>query len=583
MDMIREKIELLLIEDNPADARMTELLLQDAAPGGFSLTRVARLSEALQLLAGPTGLGRFHAILLDLSLPDAKGLQAISEILSAAPVLPIVVLSGYDDEEVCLNAVKAGAQDYLIKGQGDGHLLVRSIRYAIERKQVSEQMRYLATHDPLTGLPNRILLSDRLAQAISKARHNGNGIAVLHLGLDHFKAVNDTMGHAAGDVMINLVARRLLSLVREIDTIARFGSDEFIIVLTEIQQAEDVARVAQAILESSDDPFSIGQQQVFSTVSIGITIYPGDGEVPSRLLENASTAMNRAKANGLNNCQYYSAAMHSNAFLQMEMVNGLRHALARGEMQVHYQLLTDSACQRVDGVEALIRWQRNGVIFSSPDEFIPLAEETGLIVPIGEWVLRTACAQNRAWRDAGLAPMRVAVNLSPVQLQQKDVVQMIQDAMTASDLPADGLEIEITEGAIMKDIDATVPILQSLRDMGVSISIDDFGTGYSSLKYLQRFPIHTLKIDKSFVQGLTAEPHSTAIVRTIITLANNLTLRVVAEGVETTDQLQQLRSMGCSHIQGYLVCRPMPAEKITDLLSRSWQADLAPLLEAPIS
>jgi len=577
--MTPQKIELLLIEDNPADVRMTGILLDDTAPGAFCITQVERLNEGLQQLAGPA---RFHAILLDLSLPDAQGLLALSEIVSAAPSIPIVVLSGYDAEDICLQAVQAGAQDYLIKGSIDGHLLVRSIRYAIERKQAEEQMRYLATHDTLTGLPNRILLSDRLAQAISKARHDGNQIAVLHLGLDRFKAVNDTLGHAAGDALIGLVARRLLSRAREIDTTARVGSDEFILMLTAIRQTEDVARMAQDVLESFGDPFTIGQTQIFSTASIGVTLYPTDGETPSRLLENASTAMNRAKLSGRNNYQYYSPAMHAHAFVQMEMVDGLRHALARGEMQVHYQFITDIACQRIGGVEALIRWQRNGTSFSSPDEFIPLAEETGLIVSIGEWVLRTACAQNRAWRDAGFAPMRVAVNLSPVQIHKNDMVQTIKNVLTESNLPADGLEIEITEGTIMKDIDATVAVLRSLRDMGVSISIDDFGTGYSSLKYLQRFPAHTLKIDKSFVQNLSDNPRSTAIVRTIITLADNLSLRVVAEGVETLDQLQQLRSMGCSHIQGYLLCRPMPAAKITDLLAGSWQADLAPALEAPL-
>ena len=577
--MTPQKIELLLIEDNPADVRMTGILLDDTAPGAFCITQVERLNEGLQRLAGPA---RFHAILLDLSLPDSQGLLALSEIVSAAPSIPIIVLSGYDAEEICLQAVQAGAQDYLIKGQSDGHLLVRSIRYAIERKQAEEQMRYLATHDTLTGLPNRILLSDRLAQAISKARHDGNQIAVLHLGLDRFKAVNDTLGHAAGDALIGLVARRLLSRAREIDTTARVGSDEFILMLTAIRQTEDVARMAQDVLESFGDPFTIGQTQIFSTASIGVTLYPTDGETPSRLLENASAAMNRAKLSGRNNYQYYSPAMHAHAFVQMEMVDGLRHALARGEMQVHYQFITDIACQRIGGVEALIRWQRNGTSFSSPDEFIPLAEETGLIVSIGEWVLRTACAQNRAWRDAGFAPMRVAVNLSPVQIHKNDMVQTIKNVLTESNLPADGLEIEITEGTIMKDIDATVAVLRSLRDMGVSISIDDFGTGYSSLKYLQRFPAHTLKIDKSFVQNLSDNPRSTAIVRTIITLADNLSLRVVAEGVETLDQLQQLRSMGCSHIQGYLLCRPMPAAKITDLLAGSWQADLAPALEAPL-
>ena len=573
--MPHQKIEILFIEDNPADVRMTEILLDEAAPGMFSLTRAKQLSEGLQLLSGPC---RFHAILLDLSLPDAQGLRAISEVLSAAPRIPMLVLSGYDDEALCLQAVQAGAQDYLIKGQGDGHLLVRAIRYAIERKRVEEQMRYLATHDTLTGLPNRVLLSDRLAQAISKARHDGNGIAVLHLGLDRFKAVNDTLGHAAGDSLIGLVAQRLLSRIREIDTVARVGSDEFIVMLTAIHQTEDVARIAQDFLESFGDPFMIGSAQTFSTASIGITLYPTDGETPARLLENASTAMSRAKAAGRNNYQYYSAAMHAHAFSQMEMINGLRHALARGEMQVHYQFMTDITCQRVTGVEALIRWQRNGVPFSTPDVFIPLAEETGLIVPIGKWVLRTACAQSRAWRDAGFAPIRVAVNLSPVQIQQKDALQTIEDALTDSGLPADGLEIEITEGAILKDLDATVSTLQLLRDLGVSISIDDFGTGYSSLKYLQRFPIHTLKIDRSFIQNLTLDANTAAIVRTIITLADNLSLRVVAEGVETIDQRRQLRSMGCSHIQGYLVCHPMPAEKITDLLAGSWNAHLAPVL-----
>jgi len=578
--MPREKIELLLIEDNPADARLAELLLGEAAPGVFSITRVERLNEALQFLAGPS---RVHAVLLDLSLPDAQGLSALSEMLSVAPSVPVIVLSGYDDEEIYLQAVQAGAQDCLIKGQSDGYLLTRAIRYAIERKQAQEQMRYLATHDALTGLPNRMLLSDRLAQAISKARRNGGGIALFHLGLDRFKAVNDTFGHATGDLLIGLVAQRLRSGLRETDVVARVGSDEFIVMRTAIRPTEDVAQTAQAILASFGDPFSIGQRPIFITASIGITRYPDDGETPERLLENASTAMDRAKASGRNNYRYYSVDMHARALQRSELINGLRQALARGELQVHYQFITDIACRCVNGIEALIRWQRNGVSFSSPEEFIPLAEETGLIVPIGEWVLRTACAQNRAWRDAGWAPMRVAVNLSPVQIQQQDMVQMIQRVLIETGLPADGLEIEITEGTIMKDLDATVSKLKSLRDMGVSISIDDFGTGYSSLKYLQRFPIQTLKIDRSFIQDLTADPNNAAIVRTIIALADNLSLRVVAEGVETLDQFQQLRSMGCGYIQGYLLCYPMPAENITERLTGVWRTHLAPVLEAPLA
>ena len=573
--MPSRSVEVLIVEDSPADARLVDLWLGEAAPGQFVLTHVERLQDAITHLT--SARYTFDAILLDLSLPDSEGLAGLTEVLAASPLIPIIILSGYDSEERAVQAVQRGAQDYLIKGQGDGHLLARSIRYAMERKQAEERLRFLSTHDILTQLPNRALFLDRLAQNLAKSRRVGGVVGVLYIDLDRFKTINDTSGHAVGDLMLTAVSKRLSACVREGDTVARVGGDEFVLILADLAQAQDIVRIAQTVLDAFSHPFSLGGHELFSTASVGIALFPEDGDCPEALLESADTAMYRAKERGRNNYQYYSPTMHTTALMRLSMETGLRSAIGQNELTLHYQLLVDISSLQVHSIEALLRWRRNGEEYVSPTCFIPLAEETGLMLPIGEWVLRTACAQNRAWRDLGLPPVRIAVNLSPIQIQQKDFVQMVRTALDVNGLPPDALELEITEGVMMQDVERAIPVLQSLHEMGIRISVDDFGTGYSSLNYLRRFAIDTLKIDRSFVNDITSDPDDAAIVRAIVTLAHSLDLTVVAEGVETTAQLRHLRSLGCNLIQGYLLSKPVSADEITATLRFGWQAPEAVL------
>lgn len=452
-----------------------------------------------------------------------------------------------------------------VKAEG-GPLIISVLRDFTERKRSEERLNHLATHDPLTNLPNRRMLSEILAKTLPRHQRHKRLVAVMFLDLDRFKIINDTLGHDVGDGLLKGVAKRLVDLVREGDTVVRMGGDEFVLILTDVAEMQDPSRVAQRILDSLSKPFAVEGHELFITTSIGISLFPGDGENPETLLKNADAAMYRAKEQGKNNYQYYSSNINAKASERLSMENSLRHALERGEFLLHYQPRVDLATGRIFGAEALIRWQHPERGLVSPAEFIPLAEETGLIVPIGEWVLRTACAQNKAWQTAGLSSFRVAVNLSGQQFQEKKLVEMVLRALRESDLSPRFLELELTESIIMKNAEQTIGTLCKFHGMGIEIAIDDFGIGYSSLNYLKRFPISRLKIDQSFVRDITTDPDDSAIVAAIITMAHSLKLKVVAEAVETSDQLEFLRQLQCDEIQGYLFSRPLPPEEMTKLL-----------------
>ncbi len=443
---------------------------------------------------------------------------------------------------------------------------VWSFRDVTVRIHSEEQLNFLATHDALTRLPNRILLIDRLGQTMSRVRWQKRLVAVMFLDLDRFKVINDTLGHTVGDLLLKAVSERLTASVRSGDTVARLGGDEFIIILADIGQAEDVARVAEKILNSLSKPFNLAGREFFITTSIGISLYPDDGEQPETLLKNADTAMYRAKEQGRNNYQHYSAAMNASAFERLMIETSLRQALERREFLLYYQPQVDLATWQIVGIEALIRWNHPTMGLVSPAKFIPLAEETGLIIPIGEWVLRTACSQNKAWQSAGFPPIRVSVNVSGFQFQQPDLIDRLRRVLDDSDLAPHFLEMELTESILMKNEEKMIATIGTLHEMGVNISIDDFGTGYSSLSYLKRFAINNLKIDQSFVRDITTSPDDAAIVAAIITLAHSLKLKVIAEAVETDDQLESLRTLQCDYMQGYLYSRPVPAEEMTKLL-----------------
>jgi diguanylate cyclase (GGDEF)-like protein/PAS domain S-box-containing protein len=439
---------------------------------------------------------------------------------------------------------------------------------AIERKRAEEQIRSLAYHDGLTGLPNRLLFTDRLGLAVAQAHRLGQRLAVLFLDLDRLKVINDSLGHSVGDLLIGQVARRLQESVREGDTVARLGGDEFTLLLPGVHQALDAAKTAEKILAALRVPFQVEGRELFVTASVGISLYPDDGGDPETLIKNADTAMYRAKDQGRDALQLYAPVMNATALERLALENSLRKALAQDELTVFYQPIVDLGTGQVSSVEALLRWRHPQLGLVAPGEFVPLAEVTGLIVPMGPWVLRQACRQARAWHDRGLARVSVAVNLSARQIQQPDLVEQVTAALEESGLAARFLALEITESNAMQNAETTASALRALKAIGVRISIDDFGVGHSSLSYLRRLPIDTLKLDQSFVREIGSDPDQAAIVTAVMAMAHTLKLEVVAEGVETEEQLGFLAARGCDLIQGFLVSPALPASECEERLRR---------------
>jgi diguanylate cyclase (GGDEF)-like protein/PAS domain S-box-containing protein len=441
------------------------------------------------------------------------------------------------------------------------------------RKLAEERLNYLANHDALTGLPNRILYLERLSLALAHAHRNRKLVAVMFFDLDRFKIINDTLGHNAGDQLLQEVGERVAAILREDDTVARMGGDEFTVILEGVCDEQDAIQVAQKIIDVIAHPVDLGGQEVFITASVGISIYPNDGSDAHALVKNADAAMYRAKEQGKNNYQFFKADMNTRAFERLALENSLRRALERNEFELHYQPQVDLGTGQVVGAEALIRWRHPDMGLVSPERFISIAEETGMILQIGEWVLRAACTQNKAWQDAGFPPLQVAVNLSARQFKQKNLVGMIETVLAETGLAAEFLELEITEGVIMEHATETIATLTSMKELGLQLSIDDFGTGYSSLSYLKRFPIDTLKIDRSFVRDITTDQEDAAITTAVIALAHSLKLMVIAEGVESAEQLAFLREHGCDEIQGYYFSVPLSVADFTARMENGWRVE----------
>ncbi|MEE9263121.1 MAG: EAL domain-containing protein [Vicinamibacteria bacterium] len=547
---------VLLIEDKPGDKRAVSELLTNFAGTNHRVIQVNRLGEALRLIEGIS----FKAVLVDIALPDARGLESVGRLHAAAPSLPIIVLAAMDDESVAVQALQVGAQDYLLKGLFDAGLLNRALRYAIERKESEEKLTRLAYYDQLTALANRRLFHERLSLALARAKRRETHVTVLLLNLDRFKSINESFGYQAGDALLKEVGNRLKESVRESETLARLGGDEFAIILDDLKQEQEATVVAQRVLDTLASPFRVNGQEAIVTGSMGIAFYPENGDTIDQLLKCADSAMYRSKEGGRNSYQIFSKEMHSEVLTRMSLEKDLRHALERNEFRLHYQPQLSLEDNELLAVEALVRWEHADRGLIAPMDFIHLLEDSGLIITAGEWILRTACEQVREWQIAGFNNLRVAVNLSPRQFEDKNLVQVVGRALEDFQLAPQCLELEITESHLMQDTERTKATLAGIKSLGVRIALDDFGTGYSSLTSLRRFPIDSLKIDTTFVRDITTERDDVSIAAGIIGLGHKLRLDVIAEGVETEEQLAFLYKEGCDAIQGYLCGRPQPAD-----------------------
>ncbi len=691
--------KILLIEDNLGDVRLLSEMFKDEGPNNIELTHVDCVGVAENYLSSNLP----HIILLDLGLPDAQGLDAIRRVRAAAPHIPLVVLTGLNDESMAVQALKEGAQDYLIKGQIEPRGLLRALRYAIERKVAEEalfvekglaqltlncigdaiactdrtgnisflniaaqvmtgwtlreaagrpaeeiflivdatsrepmpapvemsatrnravrlppncilvrrdgvevpiedtiaaiydregrpagavivfrdvsaaramalQITHLAEHDFLTGLPNRMLLNDRIALAIASAIRHKHQVALLFLDLDGFKHINDSLGHPAGDKLLQSVARRLGTCVSVLDTVSRQGGDEFVVLLARVGPADQVATTARKMLEAVAGPHMIDGDDLHVTTSIGISLYPDDGRDAETLIKNADTAMFQAKENGRQIYQFFEPDMNVRAVERQSTEESLRRALQRNEFKLHYQPKVDIQTGDITGAEALIRWTHPLKGPMLPDQFIPIAEECGLILPITRWVLREACAQAQAWVAAGLPLMTMAVNISAMDFRAESFLESVFSIIDETGFDPKFLELELTERVLMRRTGSTEFVLKALKERGIRLAVDDFGTGYSSLSYLRAFPIDAIKIDQSFIRQISIAPDDVSIVIAMIDMGRNLKLRVVAEGVETEEELAFLREHHCDEVQGFLFSRAVPPERFARLLeARSFQ------------
>ncbi len=684
---------ILLVEDNPGDARLLREMLNEEGAYRTELTLVGCMEDAESYLTNH----EIDIILLDLGLPDAEGLDALRRIRAAAPRVSVVVLTGRDEESLSGQALQEGAQDYLIKGQIDSRSLLRALRYAIERKTMEEalfvekeraqvtlnsigdavvcaditgkitflnlvaekitgwtwkeaaglpmpdvfkildastreptpnpvdaalgldqavhlpsncilirrdgfetpiedsvapihdrqgiatgavivfrdvslaramaaEMTHSAQHDFLTGLPNRMLLNDRVNQAIGMVPRHAKKIGVLFLDLDGFKHINDSLGHPTGDKLLQSIAKRLVDCVRSSDTVSRQGGDEFVVLLSEMEQSEDAAISARRILQAVAEAHNIGEHELHVTTSIGVSVYPDDGDDAETLIKNADTAMYQAKENGRQSYQFFRPAMNVRAVERQSIEENLRRALERQEFSLHYQPIVNLRTGEISGAEALIRWSHPVRGPVPPAHFIPVAEDCGLILPIGRWVLREACKQARKWLDAGLPLKTIAVNISSMEFRDEKFLASVFATLTETGLDPKALELELTESVLMKRAESAASVLKTLRASGVHIAVDDFGTGYSSLSYLRKFPIDALKIDQSFVRQITSAPDDTTIVTAVISMGRSMNLRVVAEGVETAQELAFLQAHLCDEAQGYYFSRPVLPEQFAKLL-----------------
>ncbi len=562
---IAPEVTLLLIEDSPDDAALVRDVLENSPKFNGVIEHRSRLAEGIARL----GEGGIDVVLLDFSLPDSFGIDTFRHLHHSQPEIPVIVLTSLDDDELAIQAVSEGAQDYLVKKELEQRLLTRSIRYAIERNRAEQQLLHNAFHDTLTGLPNRALFGDRLDMALAGAQRQPAGrFAVLFFDLDRFKNINDSLGHSVGDQLLVALARRLETIVRPGDSVARIGGDEFAILVNDMHDVSHAIQVAERVLAGFEAPFTIEANEVFISASIGIAVHNMSTTDPDAMLRDADIAMYRAKAAGKGRYEIFDPQMHASAVALLRIETDLRRAVDRQEFVMHYQPIVTLKDRKIRGLEGLVRWQHPKKGLISPANFITVAEETGLIIPLGWWVMEQSCRQTREWqlKFPMNPPIFISVNVSGRLFVDNNVVEGILDILGRTGLPPESLRLEVTENVILEHSEAVMTKMRQLRAMGVQLSVDDFGTGYSSLSYLQRFQYDTLKIDRSFISGPEAGADSQAIVETILSLASTLGIGVIAEGIETAEQMIKLRDLDCPQGQGFWFARPLNPVMVEELL-----------------
>jgi diguanylate cyclase (GGDEF)-like protein len=568
------KPKLLIIDD---EKQIRELLV-DLLGSVYDCSDAGSAEEALTALSKQT----FDLVISDIDMGGMSGLELVPRVHALSPDTVVVMISGNQDLEFAIRALRVGAFDYITKPIDLRHVeasVERALQHSellkekrLYKEQIEEllqqrtaQVDWLAYYDTVTQLPNRALFEDRLTQAVSVAKASGQSLGVLFISLDQFKKVNDSLGHGSGDSLLREFAERLKSCITRSDTVARFGNDEFALLKTGIDGTTDVIETIASLSQVLRFSIDLPGHEFYATASVGVSLFPFDGDDCETLLKNAGAALYRAKKSGGANYQFFTADMHELAARRLALETNLRRAIQNEEFLLHYQPRVSVDSLAITGVEALVRWQHPQLGLVSPSEFIPLAEDTGLILPIGEWVLRKACEQNRRWQQEGFAPIRMAVNISARQFHDQDLSETVIRILHESQLSPNYLDLELTESSIMQNAEFAAGVLTRWKNMGINISIDDFGTGFSSLASLKRLPIDALKIDQSFVRDATTDQDDAEIVMAITTLAHNLRLKVVAEGVETEEQLRFLQLLRCDEIQGFFFSKPLPADALVSL------------------
>lgn len=591
------KTNILIVDDEP----LVRNVLREVLGENYECVEAASAEEALTLLNTKS----FNLVISDINMTGISGLQMIPQVRELAPDAIVIMISGEQNIENAIKAMRGGAFDYITKPFTFEHIeavVKRAVEHQTlrltkkiyenhleelvtartaelreqitERQRAEEKVNQMAYYDSLTELPNPTLFRNRLKHELFSLQGSRQKTAIIFLALDRFKNVNDTLGHEIGDELLRQAAKRLTKSIRQTDTAAYFGGAEFALLLTNVGGAEDAAKIAQNIKNTLLSPYSCGEHELYVTATMGISLSPDDGDDCQTLLQNAGTALYRARQKGGDACRFFTNDMHEAAVKRLSLENKLRRALERDEFVLHYQPQVNAQSGKFSGMEALVRWRHPQLGLIPPNDFIPIAEDTGLIIPLGEWVLQTACQQNAAWQRAGLPALSVSVNLSLRQFQQANLVETVNQTLAETGLKPEYLELELTESSIMNDAERTIETLHRLKQLGIKISLDDFGTGYSCLSYLKTLPLDVLKIDRAFVRNVTTDIKDAAIVKTIVALSRNLKLRTIVEGVETEEQFNVLSNLGCNDFQGYLFSKPVRAESF-ELLLKKQQSEIS--------